>query len=104
MKTPHQLTKVLLAVCASVIVWTGSAAAAGLLTPKDSNLPELEIKDHQVNVVIEDGYAITTVDQVFYNPNGQDLEAIYSFPVPEKGAVSEFTMWIDGKPIHGEVL
>lgn len=78
--------------------------AAGLLTPKESNLPELEIRDHAVKVVVEDGYAITTVDQTFFNPNSQDLEAIYSFPVPKKAAVSEFTMWIDGKPIHGEVL
>jgi Ca-activated chloride channel family protein len=41
---------------------------------------------------------------VFHNPHPQDLEAIYSFPVPEHGAVSEFTMWIDGKPVSGEVL
>lgn len=78
--------------------------AAGLLTPKDSGLPELEIRDHVVKVIVEDAYAITTVDQTFFNPHAQDLEAIYSFPVPKKAAVSEFTMWIDGKPIHGEVL
>lgn len=80
------------------------AFAAGLLTPKDSGLPELEIRDHAVKVIVEDGYAITTVDQTFFNPHDRDLEAIYSFPVPKKAAVSEFTMWIDGKPIHGEVL
>ncbi len=82
----------------------GSASAAGLLSPADNSLPALEIKDHRVKVVIEDGYAVTTVDQVFYNPHTKDLEAIYSFPVPEKAAVSEFTMWIDNKPVHGEVL
>ena len=81
-----------------------SALAAGLLSPADNSLPALEIKDHQVKVVIEDGYAVTTVDQVFHNPHVKDLEAIYSFPVPEKAAVSEFTMWIDNKPVHGEVL
>ncbi len=46
-------------------------------------------------MVIEDGYAVTTVDQVFHNPHATDLKAIYSFPVPEEAAVSEFTMWID---------
>ncbi len=80
------------------------AQAAGLLSPKDGSLPPLEIRDHHVGVVIEDGYAVTTVEQVFHNPHGRDLEAIYSFPVPEHGAVSEFTMWIDGKPVSGEVL
>ncbi len=94
----------LLAAMGVLFMLTPSVFAAGLLTPKNSSLSELELKNHQVKVVIEDGYAITTVDQVFFNPHAQDLEAIYSFPVPEKGAVSEFTMWIDGKPIHGEVL
>ena len=60
--------------------------------------------EHNVEVVIESGYAITTVEQTFFNPHAQDLEAIYSFPVPEKGTVSEFTIWIDGKPVSGEVL
>ncbi len=78
--------------------------AAGLLSPTDGSIPPLTIKEHHVNVVIEDGYAITTVDQTFHNPHATPLEANYSFPVPEKGAVSEFTMWIDGKPVVGEVL
>lgn len=83
---------------------TASVKAAGLMTPVDSSKPGLSIKSHHVNVTIEDGYAITEVDQVFSNPNQQDLEAIYSFPTPEKGVVSEFTVWIDGKPVIGEVL
>ena len=29
------------------------------------------------------------------NPASTDLKAIYSFPVPEEAAVSEFTIWID---------
>ncbi len=78
--------------------------AAGLLTPTDGSLPPLELRDHHVKVVVEDGYVVTSVEQVFHNPHPQDMEAIYSFPVPEHGAVSEFTMWIDGKPISGEVL
>jgi Ca-activated chloride channel family protein len=89
---------------ALLLVTALPARAAGLLTPSNGSLPALEIRDHHVTVVIEDGYAVTTVEQVFHNPHPQDLEAIYSFPVPEHGAVSEFTMWIDGKPVSGEVL
>ena len=76
--------------------------AAGLLKP--ANGAALEIKTQDVNVVIEDGYATTKVEQVFHNPHAQDLEAVYSFPVPQKAAVAEFTLWIDGKPVTGEVL
>lgn len=86
------------------MVLTGSSYAAGLLTPANGQLAALEIKQHDVNVIIEDGYAITHVEQIFHNPHSQDLEAIYSFPVPEKGAVAEFTVWIDGQPVTGEVL
>ncbi|MEW8098162.1 MAG: VIT and VWA domain-containing protein, partial [Candidatus Thiodiazotropha endolucinida] len=81
-----------------------STFAAGLMTPKSGNLPQLEIRQHHVEVTIEDGYAVTSVEQVFYNPNDADLEAIYSFPVPEKASVGEFTYWIEGKPVTGEVL
>lgn len=83
---------------------SSASFAAGLLTPTSGNLPSLKIKQHDVNVIIEDGYAITEVEQVFHNPHAQDLEAVYSFPVPEKAAVAEFTIWIDGKPVTGEVL
>jgi len=82
----------------------GVANAAGLLTPSDGTLPSLDIREHTVAVVVEDGYALTTVEQVFHNPHSRDLEAVYSFPVPEKAAVSRFTYWIDGKPVNGEVL
>lgn len=78
--------------------------AAGLMTPKNGQFPALEIKQHHVDVTIEDGYAITSVTQTFFNPNSAALEAIYSFPIPEKSAVGEFTYWIDGKPVTGEVL
>lgn len=78
--------------------------AAGLLKPSNAAYSELKIKEHHVDVVIEDMYATTTVEQVFHNPNPQSLEAIYSFPVPEKAAVGEFTYWINGQPITGEVI
>jgi len=87
-----------------MLLFSSSSLAAGLLTPKNNQFGSLEIAKHNVEVVIETGYAITTVEQSFYNPHAQDLEAVYSFPVPEKGTVSEFTIWIDGKPVSGEVL
>lgn len=80
------------------------ARAAGLMTPSDGGLPPLSLNEQHVTVDVEDGYAITEVEQVFHNPHDRDLEAHYRFPVPEKGAVAEFTVWIDGKPVVGEVL
>lgn len=86
------------------LLLSAGAQAAGLMTPVSGHLGELEIKQHHVNVVIEDGYAVTQIEQVFYNPHDNPLEAIYSFPVPDKASVGEFTYWIEGKPITGEVI
>jgi Ca-activated chloride channel family protein len=80
------------------------ALSAGLMTPQSGNLPELDIRQHHVDVTIENGYAVTSVEQVFFNPTDAELEAIYSFPVPENASVGEFTYWIDDKPVTGEVL
>lgn len=79
------------------------AHAAGLLVPAGSDT-SLGIKTHHVSVTVEDGYVVTEVDQVFMNTASRDAEALYSFPLPAHAAVSEFTYWIDGKPVHAEVL
>ncbi len=81
-----------------------AATATGLLTPVNSALPALEMRSHEVEVTIQDGYSITNIDQVFHNPGQQDMDAKYEFPVPDQAAVSEFTVWIDNQPVVGEVL
>ncbi len=103
MRTFKRIALSCIALCL-VTSWSPVSHAAGLMTPVGSKLPPLEISEHHVSVVIEDGYAVTSIEQVFRNPNTTDLEAIYSFPVPEKAAVGEFTFWIDGQPVTGEVL
>lgn len=99
----RKLLAMALALLAAVAT-LGPAHAAGLLTPADGSLPPLQIRDHHVEVVVEDGYAITTVEQVFHNPHPRDLEAHYAFPVPDRGAVSNMVVWIDGRPVVGEVV
>ena len=80
-----------------------SVTAAGLLTPNDGS-QSLVLAEQHVSVVVENSYAITEIDQIFSNPHGIDKRAIYSFPVPDGAAVGEFTFWIDGQPVHAEVL
>lgn len=98
------LLRIALFITSVLVSMSPHSFAAGLMTPASGSLPELEIKAHHVAVTIEDGYAITSVTQTFHNPHQQELEAIYAFPVPEKAAVGEFTYWIDGVPITGEVM
>lgn len=95
-------TAIAAGLCLSVSAVT-PASAVGLLTPSDQS-QSLDLLNHKVSVVVEDGYVITTVNQTFSNPHASDMEATYSFPVPQKAAVSEFTYWIDGQPVTAEVV
>ena len=78
--------------------------AAGLLTPKNGGAKDIQMKSHHVNVTINNGFAKTEVDQVFYNAGDRDLEAVYSFPVPKDASMSELSLWIGEQEIIGDVL
>ena len=81
-----------------------ASLAAGVLTPIGSGHQPIQIRDHHVNVVINNGFAMTEVQQTFYNPNSQDLEAMYSFPLPKSASLSEVTIYVGEREINGEVL
>ncbi|MBI3947596.1 MAG: VWA domain-containing protein, partial [Armatimonadetes bacterium] len=66
--------------------------------------PNLAVRYHHVDVTIRNGVATTHIDQVFHNDFGRELEGTYIFPLPEDAAVSDFTMWLDGKPLTGRML
>jgi Ca-activated chloride channel family protein len=76
---------------------------SGTLIPTGGGAP-LEIDSQEVLVRINNGIAVTTVTQVFRNNRANALEAVYSFPIPNEASVSNFSMWINGKEVVGEVL
>jgi len=71
---------------ATIAILAGQTFAAGTLTPVGSPQAPIEIRDHHVAIVINNGFARTEVMQTFFNPNAQDLEAVYAFPVPRARA------------------
>jgi len=87
-----------------LILAVSQSQAAGLLKPKNGDESLISIKSHDVNVVINNGFARTEVDQVFMNRGDSDLEAIYSFPMPREASLSELNLWINGREVVGEVL
>src|SRR5207253_4767643 len=64
----------------------------------------LEIKERSVHVTVNNGIAVTEVTQVFQNTEDRPVEALYTFPVPKGASVANFSMWIGGKEMVGEVL
>ena len=98
------LAVVALALILLAAVMAKPARAAGLLIADGGFGGLLEIKAHEVNVTINNGVAVTEVTQVFHNTENRQVEALYTFPVPKQASVSNFSMWINGKEMVGEVL
>jgi Ca-activated chloride channel family protein len=72
--------------------------------PPRRPLIPLAVKYHHVNVEINDLVAVTKIDQVFRNPNPMQLEGEYIFPLPAGSSVTDFSMYMGGKEVHGELL
>jgi len=81
-----------------------TASAAGLLVADGGLGGVLEIKEQDVRVTINNSIAVTQIDQVFVNTENRQVEALYTFPVPREASVSNFSMWIEGKEMIGEVV
>jgi Ca-activated chloride channel family protein len=77
---------------------------AGLLIADGGFGGVLEVKEHNVQVTINNGVAVTKVMQIFHNTEKRQVEALYTFPVPKGASVANFSMWINGKEMVGEVL
>ena len=88
----------------AILLLGGTAHGAGLLVADGGLGGVLEIKEQAIQVTINNGIAVTNIDQTFVNTENRIVEALYTFPVPEGGSVANFSMWIDGKEMIGEVV
>ncbi len=83
-------------------LWFGSnsvALADGMLLPlPEALIPDyLAVRYHHVTVRIEDGHAVTRVEQEFYNPHDIPVDGRYLFPVPPEAILSRFEVTVDGQ-------
>jgi Ca-activated chloride channel family protein len=96
------MRKVIVILLAGVI-WLGTgegvALADGMLLPLPEALsPDyLGVRSHHVTVRIEDGHAVTRVEQEFYNPHDIAIEGRYLFPMPPEAIISGFQATVDGQ-------
>ena len=99
-----------LAVIAALAALTAAAPALradGFIIPDrrpGETIPPLSVKYHRVQVEIVDQVAKTSIDQVFVNHFGRDIEGTYIFPVPEGASVADFAMFIGNERVKGEIL
>ncbi|MCK4831967.1 MAG: VWA domain-containing protein, partial [Anaerolineales bacterium] len=75
---------------------TGLVHADGMLLPEALSPDYVEVRYHRVTVRIEDGHAVTRVEQEFHNPNLFPINGRYLFPVPPDAILSRFQATVDG--------
>ena len=89
---------------AALLALAPSAPAGGVLIANGGLGGKMKITKHQVRVAVQHGIAVTEVEQVFLNEEDRIIEGLYIFPVPKRASVAQFSMWINGKEMIGEVV
>jgi len=80
-------------------------SADGLMLPADDNYPRDLLRNRmtKVDISIDGVIAKVSVYQEFVNDWDQDVDAVYSFPLPHDARATEFLYWFDDK-IYTAVL
>lgn len=65
-----------------------------VITDAAGNEGRLSLKQIHVDVHIEDGFARTTVDQVYFNHEDRRLEGVFYFPLPNNSSISRLAMYV----------
>ncbi|HEY9789172.1 MAG TPA: VIT and VWA domain-containing protein, partial [Candidatus Obscuribacterales bacterium] len=86
---------------ASRFVGEGSGALQ-VLSPDGQKL-ECPLKHTDVHADVSGYVSRVTVKQIFGNPFKDKIEAVYTFPLSDTGAVDDMTMRIGSRTIHGTI-
>jgi Ca-activated chloride channel homolog len=85
-------------------LWVPAAHAIGILVPRLPEFSPIRLGDAEIRTEIAGNIAKTRVVQEFFNPNPRQLEADFYFPVPRGADVTDFVLYMNGKPVKGEVI
>jgi Ca-activated chloride channel family protein len=77
----------------------------GARSPGAQGIPRfpLSIQRMNVRVTIDGDFALTEVDQSFFNPSSETVEGIYGFRAPERAILQRFGVDRDGVVVWGRV-
>jgi hypothetical protein len=88
------------AAVAAVVVGPGTLEAEGEKTGKT----RLAVERLGITATTAGDFAETTVEQVFRNDTGEQLEGTFHFPLPEGAIVLGLAMEMNGKLVDGELV
>ena len=89
MKTKNNTIVVVLGLVVLSLL-SSRARAAGLLVADGGFGGVMQIKEHTAQVTINNGVAVTEIEQIFVNSEDRIVEALYTFPVPKGASVANF--------------
>jgi Ca-activated chloride channel family protein len=69
----------------------------------DGTVVEMPLRHTEVSVEITAFVARATVEQTFFNPFDEPVEAVYTFPLGDRAAVDDFELEVGERVIRGEI-
>jgi Ca-activated chloride channel family protein len=92
-KIMRKLIVVVLIAAWCLPLFNSAASADGFVLPE---MLGAAVRYHHVSVQIEDNYAVTRVEQEFYNPYTETITGRYLFPIPPQAILTDFRATVDG--------
>ena len=95
--------KIVLLIASACLVW----GDAGVLIPSTAKQPDpkvLTLDEMSIAIVIDNGNAKVSVQQIFANHTGSPIEGNYVFALPGRALISDFAIWDDATRIPGVIL
>src|SRR5262245_32080119 len=91
-------------VCAGIAFGQGATQGSLYASSKGKELGSCPLKTTAVKAEISGFFARVTVRQEFENSFTTPIEAVYVFPLSQKGAVDQMTMTVGTRVIHGKIM
>ena len=73
------------------------------VTQPGGRVVDMPLKHTKVSIEVSAFVARATVEQVFVNPFDAPVEAVYTFPLPDRAAVDDFELSVGDRTIRGEI-
>src|SRR5258706_3437937 len=75
-----------------------------VLDPNGKSRGRCPLKHTDVKAEISGALSRVVVTQEFANPFKEKIEAVYTFPLPQRAAVDDMTMRVGDRTVRGKVL
>ena len=73
------------------------------VTGPGGEIVDMPLRHTRVSIEVSAFVARATVEQIFSNPFDAPVEAVYTFPLPDRAAVDDFELTVGDRTIRGEI-